>query len=31
LGICSIAKVTARVTHMVICVFHSPVTSPRCK
>jgi len=28
---CSIAKVTARVTHMVICVFHAPVTFPRCK
>ena len=31
LGSCSIAKVTARVTQMVICVFHAPVTFPRCK
>ena len=31
LGTCSITKVTARVTHMVICVFHAPVTFPRCK
>jgi len=31
LGTCSIAKVTAQVTHMVICVFHAPVTFPRCK
>jgi hypothetical protein len=31
LGTCSIAKVTARVTHKVICVFHAHVTSPRCK
>jgi hypothetical protein len=29
LGTCSIAKVTARVTHMVICVLHAPVTFPR--
>jgi hypothetical protein len=28
LGTCSVAKVTARVTHMVICVFHAPVTFP---
>ena len=28
LGTCSIAKVTARVTDMVICVFHAPVTFP---
>jgi hypothetical protein len=28
LGTCSIAKVTARVTRMVICVFHAPVTLP---
>jgi hypothetical protein len=27
LGTCTIAKVTARVTQMVICVFHAPVTS----
>jgi hypothetical protein len=26
LGTCSIAKVTARVTDMVICLFHAPVT-----
>ena len=31
LGICSIAKVTARVTHMVIFVFHAHFTFPRCK
>jgi len=31
LGTCSIAKVIARVTDMVICVFHAPVTLPRCK
>jgi hypothetical protein len=31
LGPCSSGKVTARVTHMVICVFHAPVTFPRCK
>ena len=31
LGACSVAMVSARVTHMVICVFHAPVTSPRCK
>ena len=31
LGTCLIAKVTARVTHMVICVFHASVTYPRCK
>src|SRR6266404_3309078 len=28
---CSIAKVTARVTHMVIWVFHAHFTFPRCK
>ena len=31
LGTCLIAKVTARVTDMVIRVFHAPVTFPRCK
>lgn len=31
LGTCSIAKVTARMTDRVICVFHAPVTFPRCK
>ena len=31
LGSCSIGKVTARVTDTVICVFHAPVTLPRCK
>src|SRR6266849_8307256 len=31
LGICSIARVNARVTDRVICVFHAPVTFPRCK
>jgi hypothetical protein len=31
LGAYSIAKVTARVTDLVICVFHAPVTFPRCK
>ena len=29
LGTCSIAKVTARVTHMVIFVFHAHFTFPR--
>jgi hypothetical protein len=29
-GTCSIGKVNARVTHRVICVFHAPVTFPRC-
>ena len=31
LGICPIAKVNARVTGRVICVFHAPVTSPRSR
>jgi hypothetical protein len=31
LGICSIAEVNARVTDRVICVFHAPVTFPRCR
>src|SRR6266446_8364403 len=31
LGTCSIAKVTARVTHMVIWVFHAHFTFPHCK
>jgi hypothetical protein len=31
LGTCSIAMVTARVTHMVIFVFHAHITSARCK
>ena len=31
LGTCSIGRVTAGVTHMVIWVFHAPVTFPRCK
>ena len=31
LGTCSISKVTARVTDMVVCVFHAPVTLPRYK
>ncbi len=31
LDTCSIAKVTVRVTDMVICVFRAPVTLPRCK
>jgi hypothetical protein len=31
LSICLIAKVTARVTHVVICVFHAPVTFPGCE
>jgi hypothetical protein len=30
-GTYSIAKVTARVTDMVICVSYAPVTFPRCK
>src|SRR6267154_11885 len=30
LGSCLIAKVTARVTDMVIRIFHAPVTFPRC-
>jgi hypothetical protein len=30
-GTCSIPKVTARVTHMVICVFHAHFTFLRCK
>jgi len=30
-GTCSIAKVTARVTRMVIRVFHAHFTFPRCK
>ena len=28
---CSIAEVNARVTDRVICVFHAPVTLPRCR
>ena len=31
LDTCSIAKVTARVTHMVIWVFHTHFTFPRCE
>jgi len=31
LGTCSSAKVTARVTQMVICVFRAHFTFPRCK
>jgi hypothetical protein len=31
LGTCSSAKMTARVTHMVIIVFHAHFTFPRCK
>jgi hypothetical protein len=30
-GTCSIAEVNARVTDRVICVFHAPVTLPRCR
>ena len=31
LGSCSMAEVNARVTYRVICVFHAPVTFPRCE
>jgi len=31
MGSCPIAKVTARVTHLVISVFHAHFTFPRCK
>jgi hypothetical protein len=31
LGTCSIAKVTTRVTHLVISVFHAAFTFPRCQ
>ncbi len=31
LGTCSSAKVTVRVTQMVICVFQAHFTFPRCK
>jgi hypothetical protein len=31
LGTCSIAKVTSRVTHLLIFVFHARVTFLRCK